>query len=207
MKPIVIEPANPQWADAFLKIKEYVWPHIQDIAVAVIHIGSTSVPGLAAKPILDINIVFESYDVFPELVKRLERLGYEHDGDGGLPMRERFIGGKRDTFMDYNMYASPLESRILLAQVLFSDYLRRHSDICDEYAALKRVLAEKHRDDLVAYFNGKHEFIMGVVNLAMKEKKEKIETLSGNTGRMGDASILDRLALRHRAFIEEYNPG
>jgi GrpB-like predicted nucleotidyltransferase (UPF0157 family) len=71
----------------FNKIREYIWPHIKDNALDIIHIGSTSVPGLAAKPIIDF-IVIDSYDVFPQITEQLKSLGYEHDGDGGIPKRE-----------------------------------------------------------------------------------------------------------------------
>lgn len=201
MKPIIIEPSNPEWANEYVKIREYLWPHIRDIAIDIIHIGSTSVPGLASKPIIDFNIIIASYDVFAQLVERLKNLGYKHDGDGGLPMRERFIGGNRDGFMDYNMYVSPIESRVLLAQVLFSDYLRHHNDTLNEYAMLKQSLAEKHRNDIVAYVNGKHEFIMKVVNSAIREKK--INFLE-NPGERETVCTMDRIIHYHKAFIAEY---
>ena len=121
MNPIVIAPYDPEWANEFARIKNYLWPQVSDLAVDILHIGSTSVPGLAAKPIIDLNIVIESYDSFPLLAERLKTLGYEHTGDGGLLMRERFAGGKRDGFMEYNLYVAPMESRILLAQVCLLD--------------------------------------------------------------------------------------
>ena len=93
MKTIIVEPYNPSWPDEFKKIHAYLWPHISDMAIDLIHAGSTSVPGLAAKPIIDFNIIIESYDVFPQLTRRLRKIGYEHEGDGGIPMRERFKGG------------------------------------------------------------------------------------------------------------------
>lgn len=199
MKPIIIEPSSLEWANEFVKIKEYLWRHVRGLVIDIIHIGSTSVLGLASKPIIDFNIIIESYDVFPQLMEQLRNLGYEHDGDGGLPMRERFIGGNRDDFMDHNMYVSPIESRVLLAQVLFRDYLRRYNDILNEYALLKQSLAEKYRNDIVAYVNGKHEFIMKVVNLAMKEKKFNLLEDKETT------CIIDRIVNCNKNFIAEYD--
>jgi GrpB-like predicted nucleotidyltransferase (UPF0157 family) len=166
MRTIIVEHYNPSWPDEFEKIRAYIWPHIGDIALDIAHTGSTSVPGLAAKPVIDFNIIIESYDVFPQLVERLRTLGYEHEDDGGIPMRERFKGGLRDGFMEYHMYVCPKDSPELERQILFRDYLRSHDDARDEYSALKQSLAEKHRHDIDAYIEGKHEFIIRIVDLA-----------------------------------------
>ena len=169
MRTIIVEHYNPLWPGEFEKIRAYLWPHISDIALDIVHAGSTSVPGLAAKPIIDFNIIIESYDVFPQLVERLRTLGYGHEGDGDIPMRERFKGGLRDGFMEYHMYVCPKDSPELERQILFRDYLRGHDDARNEYAALKQSLAEKHRHDIDAYIAGKHEFIMNIVALVRKQ--------------------------------------
>jgi GrpB-like predicted nucleotidyltransferase (UPF0157 family)/GNAT superfamily N-acetyltransferase len=144
--------------------------YINDIAIDIVHTGSTSVPGLAAKPIIDFNIIIESYDVFPQITLHLQELGYEHDGDGGIAARERFKSGKRDGFMDYHMYVCPKDSPELERQILFRNYLRQNDGVRDEYAALKQSLAEKHRHDIDSYIAGKHEFIMNVIELTRKQK-------------------------------------
>jgi len=169
MRTIIVENYKPSWPEEFEKIRAYLWPHIDDVALDIVHAGSTSVPGLAAKPFIDFNIIIESYDVFPQLVERLRTLGYEHEGDGDIPMRERFKGGLRDGFMEYHMYVCPKDSPELERQILFRDYLRGHDDARNEYAALKQSLAEKHRHDIDAYIAGKHEFVMTIVNLARKQ--------------------------------------
>jgi len=169
MRTIIIEPYDPVWPEEFEKIRTYLWPYISDIALDIVHTGSTSVPGLAAKPIIDFNIIAESYGVFSQLAERLRKLGYEHEGDGGIPMRERFKGGLRDGFIQYHMYVCPKDSPEHKKQTLFRDYLRSHDDARDEYAALKQSLAEKYRHDIDAYIAGKHEFIMNIVELAVNE--------------------------------------
>ncbi len=174
MRTIVIEPYNPEWPNEFAKIRDFLWPHIKDIAIDIVHIGSTSVPGLAAKPIIDFDIVIESYDDFPRIAEQLKKLGYEHDGDGDVPTRERFKGGPREGFMAYNMYVCPKDSMVLLAQILFRDYLREHKEARDEYAALKRSLAEKYRHDIDSYVDGKHEFIINIANTALELRKDSL---------------------------------
>ena len=168
MRTIIVEPYNLVWPEEYEKIRTYLWPHISDIALEVVHVGSTSVPGLAAKPIVDFNIVIESYNDFPQIVTRLQEFGYRHEGDGGIPMREQFKGGVRDGFMDHHLYVCPKDSPELERQILFRDYLREHNDARDEYSALKKSLAEKHRHDIGAYIAGKHEFIMNIIEIARK---------------------------------------
>jgi GrpB-like predicted nucleotidyltransferase (UPF0157 family) len=84
MRTIIVEPYSYDWPDEFEKIRSYLWPHIGDIALDTIHIGSTSVPGLASKPIIDFSIVIESYEIFPKIIERLGKLGYKHEGDLGI---------------------------------------------------------------------------------------------------------------------------
>jgi len=170
MRTIIIEPYNDKWPNEFVKIREYLWPYIKDNALDIIHIGSTSVTGLAARPKIDLNIIIDSYDNFPLIVEKLKNLGYEHIGDGGIPTRECFIGGLREPFMDYNMYVYQKDSRVLDAQILFRDYLRHSTGARDEYAALKLLLAEKYRHDIKAYVDGKHEFIINIVMKALNQR-------------------------------------
>jgi len=169
VRTIIIESCNPSWPGEFQKFRDWLWPRVRDVALDTVHVGSTSVPGLAAKPILDCVLVVESAGALPRLVERLRGLGYEHDGDGGVPTRERFKGGPRDGFMTYYLYACPKDSPELKRQILFRDFLRGHDVARDEYAALKQSLAEKHRHDIDAYTDGKHGFIMGILERAAKE--------------------------------------
>lgn len=175
MRTIIVEPYNHQWPSEFQKIKMYLAPYINDIVLDIIHVGSTSVPGLAAKPIIDFNIIIDSYEMFPLLVERLKSLGYEHEGDGGIPMRERFKRTFPDEFLQYHMYVCPKDSPEHSRHLLFCDYLRNHDDARDKYAKLKQGLAKKHRHDIDAYIDGKHDFIEGIIIKAQKEKKEKKE--------------------------------
>ena len=165
MRTITVEPCNPAWPGEFQKIREWLWPRIRDVALDMVHVGSTSVPGLAAKPIIDFIIVMESYDVFPGLVGRLRELEYEHEGDIGIPTRECFRGGPRDMFMTHYLYVCPKDSPELKRQIAFRDYLRQHAEAREAYAALKQALAEKHRHDIGAYTDGKHGFVMNILKL------------------------------------------
>lgn len=166
MRTIIVEEYNPIWPVEFGRIKEYLISYIKDFIISIEHVGSTSVPGLAAKPIIDFDIVIESYDIFPRLLEKLAELGYEHEGDGDIPMRERFKRSRADEFMTYHMYVCPKDSPELKRHILFRDYLRAHDNSRDEYSALKRSLAERYRHDIDAYIDGKHEFVEDIIKKA-----------------------------------------
>lgn len=81
---------DPHWATLFLRLRERLWPLVSDLAIAIEHVGSTSVPGLAAKPVLDIDIVIRSRQDFPTVTERLASRGYAPRGDLGIADREAF---------------------------------------------------------------------------------------------------------------------
>jgi len=152
-----------------MRIKSYLFPYLKDLIIDIVHVGSTSVEGLAAKPIIDFVIIIESYEIFPELVQRLNTLGYEHEGDGGIGERECFKRNVKDDFMQYHMYVCPKDSLELKRQIMFRDYLNMHEDAKCEYAALKESLAERFRHDIDSYVDGKHEFIENILKMAQEE--------------------------------------
>ena len=166
MRTIIVAPYDPAWPAAFERIHAWLWPRISELVLDIQHVGSTSVPGLAAKPIIDFNIVIESYDVFPRVKERLERLGYIHEGDLGVPTREAFKPTQPDDFMAYHMYVCPKDSPELLRHIAFRDWLRRHDDDRDAYAALKRLNAEKYPHDIDAYIAGKSDFVLRILEKA-----------------------------------------
>jgi len=171
-RTIIVEPYNPEWKNEFEKIKDMLMPHISDIIIGIEHVGSTSVEGLSAKPIIDFNIIIESYDIFPELVNRLEALGYSHEGDLGIKAREAFKRNFKNEFMDYHMYVCPKNSRELARHIVFRDYLRKYKTAADEYGKLKIQLAEKYRHDIDLYIEGKHDFLEDILRKAEKEKSK-----------------------------------
>lgn len=158
-KPIVIETYDPRWASEFEKIREFVLQILGDLVVDIHHVGSTSVAGLDAKPIIDIDVEISSMDVFPEIMRRLEKAGYRHMGDYGISGREVIKREEPDHFMKYHMYICPSDSRELRRHLFFRDYLRSHPPAVRKYGDLKRQLAEKHQNDIDAYIDGKTEFI------------------------------------------------
>ena len=94
--PISIEEANPEWSNIFQKLKDVIQQELKGIIIDIIHVGSTSIPNLAAKPIIDIDVIIETRELLPEISLKLQKLGYRHNGDQGIPGREAF---KRESFI------------------------------------------------------------------------------------------------------------
>ena len=163
VQPIIIEPYNPQWSVEFEKIKEYLLPHIGELIVDIHHVGSTSVPGLSAKPIIDFDIEIATMDVFPEVKEQLSQLGFRHEGDYGISGREVFKPEKPDDFMMYYMYVCSSDSVELKQHLYFRDALRNDPNAKKEYGTLKTVLADKCGNDIDSYIDGKTNFIRSML--------------------------------------------
>ena len=168
--PVIIVPYNPQWPDEFNKIKNMLLMHLNNLILSIEHIGSTSVPNLSAKPIIDINMIMESYEVFPDIVNRLKEIGYKHEGDLGVKGREAFRQPSNNEFIYFHLYCSPKDSEALRRHIQFREYLRNHSEARQEYENLKINLAQKFRDDRVAYTESKTEFIQNILRKCSMEE-------------------------------------
>jgi GrpB-like predicted nucleotidyltransferase (UPF0157 family) len=160
-KEVVVVPYDPQWPKAYETLHDFLQPLIKDIALKIEHVGSTSVPGLAAKPIIDCDIVINRGDL-PHVERLLQPLGFINRGDLGIPERYAFQGP--DLGFKYHLYVVYPDSVPYLEHLALRDTLRASSDLRDEYAALKHRLAALHRYDIDAYIEGKTAFIKTIIN-------------------------------------------
>ena len=157
---ITVEPYNPKWPERFNRLKELLAPVLNDFDCRLEHVGSTSVPGLAAKPVIDADLILNAPERLGELKARLEPLGFGSRGDLGLPGREMFTESLRLDF-PHNFYvclpgAAPLRNHLELR-----DYLRSHPEAARRYGELKRELAARFPDDVDAYCASKSDLIAG----------------------------------------------
>lgn len=170
MKGIVrVVPYDSQWKYEFLKIKEMIMNCIGDLIIGIEHVGSTAIEGLASKPIIDFIVIINSYEIFPLIVKKIETIGFEHEGDLGVKGREAFKRKFMDELMPYHMYVCPRNSIQLQRQIAFRDYLQTHKEDMQTYGKLKIQLAEKHRNDIDGYVKGKHDFVASILEKAKLE--------------------------------------
>ncbi len=161
MPRVVVTEYQAEWPQMFERLRERIWPHVADLAVGMEHVGSTSVPGLAAKPVIDCDIVVARTDDVSEAIKRLERLGYEHISDLGIAGREAFRAPADQ--VAHNLYVCPAGCVPLRNHLAVRDYLRQSPEAVAEYADLKRRLAAEHPDDIDAYIEGKSAFILSIL--------------------------------------------
>ncbi len=162
--PLVVADYDAGWPTLFEEIARPVREAVADLGAEVEHVGSTSVPGLAAKPVIDIDVVVPSSDRVPTAMGRLRALGYVYQGDKGIRGREAFMwppGAK-----PHHLYVVVSGSQPHADRIEFRDYLRQHPDAAEEYAVLKKNLAERHRDDGLRYTDAKSEFVAGVLRAA-----------------------------------------
>src|ERR1700744_4662012 len=97
MNPVVVVEYDPGWPALFEFFRGRIVTALGGLATAVEHVGSTAVPGLAAKPIIDMDVLLVSGDALPTTIERLATLGYVHQGDLGIPDREAFRTPARDS--------------------------------------------------------------------------------------------------------------
>jgi GrpB-like predicted nucleotidyltransferase (UPF0157 family) len=162
--PIIIEEYDPVWAQQFEALRSRIAPALGPLAAAIEHVGSTAVAGLAAKPIIDIDVLLRGRDDLSAAIKKLYSLGYLHRGDLGIPGRESFRKPPQD--FAHHLYLCLPQYREFDRHVAFRDYLRTHPDDVAAYARLKRQLAAKHRTNRDAYTQAKSEFVKLILQRA-----------------------------------------
>jgi GrpB-like predicted nucleotidyltransferase (UPF0157 family) len=162
--PVVVSNYDEAWATLFEQLARPVRDAVADLGAEVEHIGSTAVPGLAAKPVIDIDVVVRSSEDVPTAVERLRALGYVYQGDKGVAGREAFMWPRGAE--PHHLYVVVAGGRPHADHIHFRDYLRQHPDVAREYAALKKTLAERHRDDGLGYTEAKSDFVVGVLQAA-----------------------------------------
>ncbi|WP_446217600.1 GrpB family protein [Micromonospora sp. IBHARD004] len=131
--------------------------------VAVEHVGSTSIPGLAAKPVIDILAAVRNFDGFPQVVERLQGIGYIYtpESEADDPRRRVFRKGPEDItcLRTHHLHITEHGSHYWRRLVAFRDHLRSHPEDAGSYLILKRDLAARHAADPGRYTSDKREFV------------------------------------------------
>lgn len=154
-KKVFVVPYDSKWKDEFQRIKSYLQDILEKSIIAIEHVGSTSIPGLSAKPIIDIDIVIEDYDKFDDVKLRLEKAGYYHEGNLGIKDREAFAYKDKKEFMVHHLYVCPQNSEELKRHITFRNYLRTHKEDRDKYSSVKIKAALKYPSNIDSYIEAK----------------------------------------------------
>jgi len=171
--PRVIElaPYDSMWPAEFERLGAALYDALSGVGVTIEHVGSTAVPGLLAKPILDIDVVYPTAVDFDVVRSRLESLDYEHQGDLGIAGREAFrrsedaVSGNATgrVWPAHHLYACREDSVELRRHLRFRDALRARPDLASAYAELKAHLAQSVGGDRERYTEGKSAFVEAVL--------------------------------------------
>lgn len=152
--PAEVVDYDPRWPLWFAEIRARLTPYLTEIPHVVEHVGSTAVPGLAAKPIIDVDVVVPSAELVPTVIAQLEAAGYHHEGDLGITGREGFAL-PADAVHYHHLYVVVEGNKAHQDHVLLRDHLRANADDRERYAARKRELAHLLRTDRTSYVSGK----------------------------------------------------
>ncbi len=158
-KKIVVEPYSETWEQAFLDIKAEIADALGALVIRIEHVGSTSVRGLSAKPIVDIDVVIQDRSALGAAIAALERIGYRHEGDLGIPGREAFGYDGKEHLMEHHLYVCAADSAELRRHVAFRDYLRTHPEAVRAYSRIKEEGARLYPYDREKYTEHKSPFI------------------------------------------------
>jgi len=173
---IVVVDYDPLWPLLFAELRAYVWPAVCDVADAIEHVGSTSVPGLAAKPIVDMSIVVPTPQSIDHAIEQLAGLGYRHRGNLGVEGREAF--DQPNHLARHHLYLCSAGSPGLRNHLAVRDYLRAHPDAAAAYGELKKQLALAFPRDIDRYIDGKTDFIVDILRRSGLSDDE-VRTIEG----------------------------
>lgn len=153
---MLIQKYNPEWTQNFEDIKLELDIALIHLDYKIEHVGSTSVPNLASKPIIDIDIIHQHNAEFDNIKNRLLSIGYYHNGNQGIEGREVFKrdGITKNPLLDHvkhHLYVCPINSKALRRHLLFRDCLRKNEAAKMEYQSMKYKLAEEANQDKKRY--------------------------------------------------------
>lgn len=164
-KRVIVEPYQESWQSAFEAIRQELNEAIGDLVIRVEHVGSTSVAGLSAKPIIDIDVVIEDYTLFDQVVRQLSVIGYHYEGDLGIRDREAFKYDGKTHLMRHHLYVCPRHSDELHRHITFRDYLRTHPEAVEQYSRVKEEGARLYPDRMDQYIEYKTPCVLELYSL------------------------------------------
>jgi GrpB-like predicted nucleotidyltransferase (UPF0157 family) len=169
MKVTLVEKYNPAWPQWFEDIKKHLGNGIADASIRIERVGSTAIPGMIAKPIIDIIIVIEP-ERWEEIKALLEERGYYYRGNQGIKEREVFRLIDETILPAHHLYVCPKNSFELRKETAFRDYMKTHKRDRERLNALKWSLAEKFNNDRQLYIDGKDTMVRGITEKALKQR-------------------------------------
>ncbi len=163
-RKVEVVPYNSVWKQKFIEEAKKIEKIFKEIFIDIYHIGSTAIPLVKAKPIIDIMVEVEDINKVNSYNKQMEKLGYVALGEYGIPKRRFFQkGGNKRT---HHVHIFEKGNPHIKRHIDFRDYLISNPKIAEEYSHLKEKLAKKYRHDIDKYQEGKDSFIKRIDKLA-----------------------------------------
>jgi len=172
-KQVTVVPYCEDWPQEFEKIKAPIAAVLGSLAIGIEHVGSTSVPGLWAKPIIDLDVIIREKSCLPQVIAKLAAIGYQHEGNLGIPDRDAFCYENKPELMKHHLYVCPQSSAEWNRHRALRDYLRSHPDMAEEYGCVKRVAAMRFPQDMDGYIAYKSSVIQKIYQSCAAEAEKQ----------------------------------
>lgn len=163
-KKVIVVDYDDKWSLNFQEIEKELKEALGDIALKIEHVGSTSVINLAAKPIIDIDVVIDSISDLYNAIDKLAKIDYIFEGDLGIKDRYAFRYENKSHLQTHHLYVCPKNSQELIRHLSFRDYLRNNPEDVIEYSKVKKEGARLYLNDIDKYIEYKSLWINNIYN-------------------------------------------
>lgn len=163
---VLVLPHDPAWRDMFLAESRLILSALGQNALAAHHIGSTAIPSIVAKPVIDMLVVVKDIDAVDTRKREMESLGYEALGEFGIPCRRYFRKDSSVGKRTHHVHVFAQGSEQITRHLAFRDFMNAHPDWAARYSDLKRDLVARFPDSIERYMDGKDAFIKAIDRLA-----------------------------------------
>ncbi|CAM4031000.1 GrpB family protein [Mesobacillus zeae] len=168
MRKVEISPHKEEWFMMFQEESDKIKDVLGDVILNVYHIGSTAIPNINAKPIIDIMVEVANISKVDKFNDKMEQLGYDAHGEYGISNRRFFSKGNNRT---HHVHIFEQGNDEIARHITFRDYLIAHPKEAQKYSQLKQSLAEKFPTNIEKYIEGKNDYIKSIDNKAEKWRK------------------------------------
>jgi GrpB-like predicted nucleotidyltransferase (UPF0157 family)/quercetin dioxygenase-like cupin family protein len=169
-RDIVVADYDPRWPELFEQVRAFIWDAVKELALRIDHVGSTSVPGMAAKPIIDTDIVVADQAHVRPVIEALEAHGYQWVGNMGVEGREAFDSSGHPELPRHHLYLVVENNKAHLDHILLRDLLRADPEARQQYADLKHRNVELAKGDIDVYVAAKASLVAELLTRARAER-------------------------------------
>jgi GrpB-like predicted nucleotidyltransferase (UPF0157 family) len=194
VRKIIVVPHDPIWPIRFRQEADWLSSILGKEIVAIHHFGSTSIPDIYAKPIIDILVEIRDIDQIDAANERMVQQGYTPMGEFGIPGRRFFFKGSddhRSHHIHFYLAGHPEVKRHLD----FRDYILAHPEDAEAYSQLKIALAQRFPEDIAGYNAGKDQFVKGI------DRKAKVWSMNGRKQLVSRSDLADRIEIASQALL------